>query len=105
MSTWVVVVAVGLASYVFRAGPLLVLGRVGMGPRARLVASRAGAGAVTALLVGSLGGSGQHAPGLGVLVATCVALAVAVRRASMAIVVASGATVYATIEVMRAVTS
>ena len=78
MSTWAAMVAVGLVSYVFRAVPLVVLDRVRIGERTDRVVRHAGAAAVTALLVGSVGhGFSDLRPT--VLAATAVALALAAR--------------------------
>ena len=99
MSTWAAMVAVGLVSYVFRAVPLVVLDRVRIGERTDRVVRHAGAAAVTALLVGSVGhGFSDLRPS--VLAATAVALALAVRGASMLRIVVAGTGVYATMLVV-----
>jgi len=49
--TWIVMVAVGLGSYLFRLGPLLVLQRVSLSDRADQLIRHAGTAAITALIV------------------------------------------------------
>ena len=49
--TWVVVLAVGAGSFVFRLGPLLLLQRISLTERADRVIRHAGTAAITALIV------------------------------------------------------
>jgi branched-subunit amino acid transport protein len=94
MTTFLAMVAVGLVSYAFRAVPLVVLDRVRVGERTERVVRHAGAAAMTALLVGSIG-RGTTGVRPEVLVATGVALLLAVRGASMLRIVLAGSAVYA----------
>jgi branched-subunit amino acid transport protein len=94
MTTWMAVIAVGLVSYVFRAGPLLLLGRVRISDRVDRTVRHAGAAAVAALLTGAMrdSGGGYSVP---VVAATATALVLAAGRSSMLRVVLGGGAVYA----------
>jgi branched-subunit amino acid transport protein len=93
---WLAIVGVGLGSYLLRAIPLIVLPRVSVPPAFDRVVRHAGLAAITALLVASMTGptNGDLLP---TLIAAVVASGVAIRGASMVIVVSIGALVYAAV--------
>ena len=95
MITLVAVLAVGLFGYVFRAAPLVLLGHVQLTPRVERLVRHAGAGALTALLVGALRHGAAGTSTIAVLAATVIALVVAARGAPLLRVVLAGGAVYA----------
>ena len=101
MTTWIALIAVGLISYVFRAAPLFLLGRVRISDRVDRSVRHAGAAAVTALLIGAMrdSGGGYSLP---VVAGTAMALVLAAGRSSMLRVVFSGGAVYAVMVIVGA---
>jgi branched-subunit amino acid transport protein len=99
VTTALAMLAVGAVSYLFRVAPLLAVGRFRIGPRLDRTIRHAGAAAVAALFVGSLR-NGSGGADTAALVAAAVALAVAVRGASMLRIVAVGAAVYAAVTIL-----
>ena len=93
--TWLVMVAVGLGSYVFRLGPLLVLHRVSLSERADQVIRHAGTAAITALIVVSTKHSATGSAAIPTLLAVCTAAILAARRASMVRLLLVGGAIYA----------
>ena len=93
--TWLVILAVGAGSYVFRLGPLLVLERNPLGERADRAIRHAGTAAIAALIavstrhgaVGDLTGP--------TLLAVAAGLVLAALDASMVRLLAIGGAVYA----------
>ena len=67
--TWVVVLAVGAGSFVFRLGPLLLLQRISLTERADRVIRHAGNAAITALIVVSTKNSATGTAALPTLLA------------------------------------
>jgi branched-subunit amino acid transport protein len=102
MSTWLAIVAVGAVSYVFRAAPVVLFGRIRITEGVDRTVRHAGAAAVTALLVGAVRQGGHASSLIAVLVATGVALVVAARGGSMLRIVMLGGCSYATIVVVEA---
>jgi branched-subunit amino acid transport protein len=100
--TWIAILAVGAVSYVFRAAPLLVLGRMRLSDRVDRVVRHAGSAALTALLVGTVLHGGDAGTSTAILAATATGLIVAVRGASMLRVVLAGGFTYAAIAVVEA---
>jgi branched-subunit amino acid transport protein len=102
VKTWIAILAVGAVSYVFRAAPLFVLGRLRLSDRVDRVLRHAGTAALTALLVSSA----QHASDAGsrpaILAATAIGLIEAARRASMLRVVLAGGATYAVLSLVWA---
>ena len=93
--TWLVILAVGAGSFLFRVAPLLLLGRVPLGPRAEGAVRHAGLAAVTALVVV---GTRQAATGTATvpaLAAVLVGVVAAARRASMLRLLVYGGATYA----------
>lgn len=80
MTVWYAVLIVGAFSYACRLVPWLVLDRVQIGPSAEAGLRYAGAGAVTALLVGSLLHSEASGGSLGPLLAALTVSGVSVWR-------------------------
>jgi branched-subunit amino acid transport protein len=93
--TWVVVVAVGVGSFVLRAGPQLLLERVSLAPRTERVLRHAGIAAIVALIVGSARQSALRGGAAPVVAALVVGMVVAVRRPSMLGVLMVGGGAYA----------
>ena len=102
---WLVIVLVGLGSYVLRAVPLLLGGRLRLSQRADVVLRHGSVGAMTALMVlsaqrTSSGVTDLHT--LALAVALTVSGGVALRGRSMLPVVTCGAAAYGlTLAVLR----
>jgi branched-subunit amino acid transport protein len=93
--TWVVILAVGAGSYLFRVVPLMVLREVPVGGPAERTIRHAGTAAITALVVLS---TRQSATGTGTvptLLAVASAAVLAGRGASMARLLLVGGSIYA----------
>jgi branched-subunit amino acid transport protein len=93
--TWIVMIAVGVGSYLFRLGPLLVLRRVALSDRADQLIRHAGTAAITALIVLSTKQSATGSAAVPALLAVSVAAVLAARRASMLRLLAIGGAIYA----------
>jgi branched-subunit amino acid transport protein len=93
--TWVVIVAVGIGSYLLRVLPLFVGGRLLASPRAERIIANAGAAALAALIVTGLDRSaGTATETVPTWLCAAAALVVAVRGGSMQRVLAAGALTY-----------
>jgi branched-subunit amino acid transport protein len=88
-------IAVGVGSYLFRLGPLLVLRRVALSDRADQMIRHAGTAAITALIVLSTKQSATGSAAVPALLAVSVAAVLAARRASMLRLLAIGGAIYA----------
>jgi branched-subunit amino acid transport protein len=97
MSMWIAVAGVGLGSFALRLLPLLVLGRIELGPRSEELIGRGGLAAIAALVAVSAqsAAQGQAMPAAVAALATGVVLAA--RRASMLRIMAIGCIVYAAV--------
>ena len=93
--TWLVMIAVGLGSYLFRLGPLLVLQRVSLSDRADQLIRHAGTAAITALIVVSTKQSATGSAAVPTVIAVSVAAVLAARRASMLRLLTIGGAIYA----------
>jgi branched-subunit amino acid transport protein len=94
--TWIVIVAVGLGSYVLRVLPLFVGGRYLASERAERIISHAGTAALAALIVTGLDRSAGAATAVvPTWMSAAAAMAVAVKGGSMQRVLAAGAVAYA----------
>ena len=93
--TWIVMIAVGVGSYLFRLVPLLVLRRVTLSDRADQLIRHAGTAAITALIVLSTKQSATGSAAVPALLAVSVAAVLAARRASMLRLLAVGGAIYA----------
>jgi branched-subunit amino acid transport protein len=93
--TWIVMVAVGVGSYLFRVGPLLVLQRVSLSDRADQLIRHAGTAAITALIVLSTKQSATGSATVPTVLAVSVAVVLAARRASMLRLLTIGGAIYA----------
>ena len=89
--TWIVMVAVGVGSYLFRVGPLLVLQRVSLSDRADQLIRHAGTAAITGLIVLST----KQSAAVPTVLAVTVAAVLAARRASMLRLLTMGGAIYA----------
>jgi branched-subunit amino acid transport protein len=92
--TWAVIVAVGLGSFVFRVGPLLLLERVSLGERGDRLVRHAGTSAITALIVVSTRTAATGNATVPAVVAVAVATVLAARGASMLRLLILGGGVY-----------
>jgi branched-subunit amino acid transport protein len=93
--TWIVMIAVGVGSYMFRLGPLLVLQRVALSDRADQLIRHAGTAAITALIVVSTKQSATGSAVVPTVLAVSVAALLAARRASMLRLLTIGGAIYA----------
>jgi len=93
--TWLVILAVGAGSFLFRLVPLLVLHRVSLPEGADRVIRYAGCAAVTALITLSARGNATGDATLPTLLALGVGIVMAVRQASMFRALVAGLAVYA----------
>jgi branched-subunit amino acid transport protein len=92
--TWVVVLAVGAGSYLFRVGPLLALQRSQLGDRADRAIRHGGLAAVTALIATSTRHAATGDLAAPTLVAVGVGAVLAVRGASMVRLLMIGGAAY-----------
>ena len=105
MLTWTVVLLVGVAAFACRLVPLLAAGRVSLGERAAAGLRHAGAGALTALVVLAVLGSGAGSrPSVPVLAAVAAGGLLALRGRSMLWVVLAGGVVDAAVTVLLTLT-
>jgi len=96
--TWVVIIAVGVGSYLLRVLPLFVGGKVLASPRAEQIIASAGAAALAALIVTGFDRSAASATAaVPTWLCAATALVVAVRGGSMQRVLAVGAIAYAAV--------
>jgi branched-subunit amino acid transport protein len=92
---WVVVLAVGAGSFLFRVGPLLALRRTPLGERADRVVRHGGTAAITALIAVSTRRAATGSATVPTLLAAAVGIALAARGASMPRLLACGGGAYA----------
>jgi branched-subunit amino acid transport protein len=98
MTTWLVIIAVGAGSYVFRALPVLVDARWLRSARFEQTVGYAGTAALAALIATGFRGSATSlTTGIAVAAAAAVAVGVAVRSRSMYGIMLAGASAYAAI--------
>jgi branched-subunit amino acid transport protein len=96
--TWVVIIAVGVGSYLLRVLPLFVGGKYLSSPRAERMIAQAGAAALAALIATGLHRSASTTTDfVPTWLSAAAALAVAVRGGSMQRVLAAGAITYAAV--------
>jgi len=93
--TWIVVLAVGLGSYVFRVGPLFALQRLTLSPRVERVIRHAGTAAITALIVVAGRQSATGGSAVPTVLALAAGIGLAWRGASMARILVVGGALYA----------
>ncbi len=93
--TWLVILGVGLGSFVFRLGPLLALERVSLSERGHRWIRHAGTGALTALIVVSTRHAATGSSALPTVLAMAAAVVLVARGASMLRLVLYGGGVYA----------
>jgi branched-subunit amino acid transport protein len=98
VTSWAVILAVGIGSYALRALPMALAGRWSVSDRIERSASLAGTAALAALAAGGLRrGTGGPADAAAVCLVAGVALVVAVRGASSPRVLLAGGIVHAAI--------
>ena len=93
--TWVVIIAVGAGSFLFRLAPLLVFERISLSERGDRVIRHAGTAAITALIVATTKHSATGSAAIPTVVAVAAAIALAARGASMLRLLAFGVGIYA----------
>jgi branched-subunit amino acid transport protein len=93
--TWVVVVAVGLGSFAFRLGPLLLFQRITLSERGERLVRHAGASAIVALIVVSTKNGASGTATVPTVVAVAVAAVLAARGATMLRLLVCGGGIYA----------
>jgi branched-subunit amino acid transport protein len=98
--TWLVILAVGAGSFLFRLGPLLVLHRIALPESADRVIRYAGCAAVTALITLSARGTATGDATLPTLLALAAGVVMAVRQATMFRVLVAGLAAYASTAVL-----
>ena len=95
---WVVMIAVGVGSYLLRVLPLFVGGKFLSSPRAERIIAQAGAAALAALIATGLHRSASTTTDFGpTWLSAAAALVVAVRGGSMQRVLAAAAIAYAAV--------
>jgi len=92
--TWIVVLAVGVGSYLFRVGPLLAVQRMTLSPQAERVLRHAGTAAIT----GKQSAAGGSA--LPTILALAAGIGLACRGASMTRILFVGGALYAGVAVV-----
>jgi branched-subunit amino acid transport protein len=98
MTTWLVILAVGAGSYVFRALPVMVDARWLRSPRFERTIGYAGTAALAALIAGGFRGSATSpATTAAVAAAAAAAVFVSVRTRSMYRIMLTGAAAYAAV--------
>jgi branched-subunit amino acid transport protein len=93
--TWVVVLAVGAGSFVFRLAPLLLLQRISLTERADRLIRHAGTAAITALIVGSTKNSATGTAAIPTLLAVAAGVVLAAGGVSMLRLVVYGGGIWA----------
>jgi branched-subunit amino acid transport protein len=93
--TWVVVLAVGAGSFVFRLGPLLLFQRISLTERADRLIRHAGTAVITALIVVSTKNSAAGTAAIPTLLAVASGVVLAARGVSMLRLVVYGGGIYA----------
>jgi branched-subunit amino acid transport protein len=95
VTVWIAVLVVGLVSFTLRVVPFLLAERIPVSPEVETGLRHAGVGAVAALLIGSVTSPGLSGELVPTLVALLVASVLAWTGRSMALVLTSGALVFA----------
>lgn len=93
--TWIVVLAVGAGSFLFRVGPLLAFQRVSFSARAERLIRYAGTAALTALIAVSTRRTAVGTATVPAVLAVALGVVLAARGASMARVLLAGGALYA----------
>ncbi|MEO8692957.1 MAG: AzlD domain-containing protein [Acidimicrobiales bacterium] len=93
--TWIVILAVGAGSFVFRLGPLLVLERMTLSDRGDRVIRHAGTAAITALIVVTTKHNATGGSVLPTVLAVAVGVVLAARGGSMVRLLVFGGATYA----------
>ena len=93
--TWLVILAVGAGSFVFRLGPLLLLQRISPTERGDRVIRHAGTAAITALIAVSTKTSATGSALVPTVLAMAAAIGLAARGASMLRLLLCGGGIYA----------
>jgi branched-subunit amino acid transport protein len=92
---WVVILGVGLGSYAFRLGPLLLFRRVSLTERGERLLRNAGTSAIVALIVVSTKNGASGTATVPTVLAVGVATVLAARGATMLRLLVCGGGIYA----------
>jgi branched-subunit amino acid transport protein len=95
MSAWLVIVAVGAGSFLFRAAPLLVLQRAKLSPSVDRSIRHAGLAAIAALIATSARHAAHGSSVAPALLAVAAGVVLGARRASMLRITLVGGGLYA----------
>lgn len=95
MTTWVVVLAVGVGSFALRVAPLLVLQRVRLSDRVDRTIRHAGLAAMAGLIATSVRHAAQESAAAPTLLAVAFGALLAIRGGSMLRIIVSGGAIYA----------
>lgn len=98
--TWIVMLAVGFGSFLFRLGPLLVFQRISLTERGDRVIRHAGFAAITALIVVSTKHAATESAAMPTVLALAAAIVLAIRGATMLRLLVGGGGVYVCAVVM-----
>jgi branched-subunit amino acid transport protein len=93
--TWLAIVAVGLGSFAFRLGPLLLFQRISLSERGDRLVRQAGLSAIVALIVVSTRNEATGRVAVPTILAVAVGTVLAARGASMVRLLVWGGGVYA----------
>ena len=93
--TWIVIVAVGLGSFVFRLGPLLLFQKVTLSERGDRLIRDGGMAAIAALIAVSARQSARGRATLPTVLALAAAVVLAERGASIFLLLVCGGAIYA----------
>ena len=93
--TWMVILAVGAGSFLFRVGPLFALERVTLSERSDRLIRNGGTAAITALIVGATKHNATGSAIVPTLLAVAVGVALAARGASILRLLVCGGGIYA----------
>jgi branched-subunit amino acid transport protein len=100
--TWVAIVAVGLGSFAFRLGPLILFQRISLSERANRLLRQGGMSAIVALIVVSTRNEATGNVAVPTILAVAAGTVLAARGASMLRLLVWGGGVYASSLVVAA---
>jgi branched-subunit amino acid transport protein len=103
MSTFGVMAAIGLGSFLMRVGPLLALQRARLSARTDRLIRHAALAAVAALITGSARHAASSAPPMAVLSALALGAVLAVRGLSLLRIVLAGGSLYVALVIVARV--
>jgi branched-subunit amino acid transport protein len=95
MTTWIVILAVGLGSLAFRLGPMMLLQRVTLPESGDRAIRHAGTAAISALIAISAKQTATGSAVIPTVLAVAAAVVLAARGASMLLLLICGGAIYA----------